>query len=127
MGFTRASSNGIEHGYPTAHEGTGGLGIKLLGQRDDPRRIGPDPVGESPVMADYGTHRAGAEMMIAGFAPFAGQAGVGEPSHANPLAERQSLGERAFGRDRTDNFVSGNQRIFADSPFVVQHTEIAVT
>jgi hypothetical protein len=78
------------------------------------------------MVVDYGTHRRGAEVMIAGFAPFAGKARISKPSQTDPLSERYSSGMRTHGRDRADNFVTGNQGILADSPFVVHHTEVAV-
>ena len=101
----------VKNGNTTAQEGTGALGVKLVRQREDPGGVGPDPIGKAPVVADYGSHRRGAEVMITGFAPFTGQAGVGKPSQTDPLTERQSLGLGAQARDRTDNLVSGNQGI----------------
>ena len=95
--FNIGQQQRVKDGNATAQEGTGALGVKLVRQREDPGGVGPHPVGKASMVADYGTHRRGAEVMIAGFAPFASQAGVRKPSQTDPLTDLQSpgLGPRA--------------------------------
>ncbi len=85
-----------------------------------------NPAGEGSVPAHDGLFQGRAEVVIAGEALGAMQAASGIPAQADGLGAAEQFGFGARGRDGSDGFVSGRQRILCDLPFVVQHGQVGM-
>src|ERR1700760_3813252 len=91
-----------------------------------PRRRGAEGGGEASVTADAGGLRFGAEVLFAGAAPLADATGVCLPADADALAYDGAVDVGAYGRDGADDLVTGDERVAADAPVVVDEMDVGV-
>src|SRR6185437_11578224 len=104
----------------------GGDAVESVRDRDDEAAVNADGRGETTVAADAGGLRLGAEMLLAGAAPFADAAGVCLPADADPLAYRGAVDVGADGGDGANDLVAGDERVAADAPVVVDEVDVGV-
>src|SRR5206468_4223615 len=90
-------------------------------------RVGPQALGQAARVSDAGRLLRGAQVLLAGEAPFAAETGAALPSDPASLADPQV---RHLGSDRADladDLVPGHQRVDAALPVVVDQMQVAVT
>lgn len=128
--FDAVMGDGVKDGDAAAEEGASGDGINAFGNGNGPGGLAADFVGEAAVASDDGVGHLPfllAAMVMAGHALVADEAGAGTPTEADTLAEFEMADVVADGGDASDGFVAGDEGVLRHLPFIVEHTEVAVT
>ena len=113
-------------GGPAAQERRGVLGGERLGDGEREAAVEPDAVGEAAVVADAGGDVARAQVLVAGDAGIAGEAGAPLPADPDPRADLQVPDLGPDGRDRADDLVAGDHRVAPHAPVAVHEVDVAV-
>jgi hypothetical protein len=89
--------------------------------------VNPYPAGKSTHIGQTGSFRHGAKIVLTGITTGTLQAGTTQPPHTDSLTDCQTIDRLARCDNPPDHLVTGNQRILADTPIVIDQVQIAVT
>ena len=124
-GFTQRRS-GEYTVAPPHRSGAAFSEARRLGDREGEAAVEADAVGEAAVVAHAGGHVRRAQVLVAGDARLAGEAGPALPADADPRARLQVPDLGPEGRDRAHDLVAGDHRVAAHAPVAVHEVDVAV-
>ncbi|MNR09222.1 hypothetical protein D3C85_1254150 [compost metagenome] len=118
----------FEDGDTAAQQRACGFNINAVRERNDPLPVGAQLVGETAFIKDGGNCAFQTVDLVAADTGIAMAAATGGPANADALANfKPFILSSGTECDRAaDHFVSGNQWIAGEAPFVVDHRQIRV-
>ncbi len=125
-GLDPGLDDGVEDRDTAAEERPGLAGIQRLGDRGGPGPLATHHVGETAVAAHQGPLNRAAEVVVAVHTVVAVHAAAGIPPQSHQVTDLDPMDELTGGGHPAHHLVSGDQRVLAHAPFVVQHAQVGV-